>query len=481
MVNFVSGMKKLALILTLFVLTASYALANQIDSSKTWSLQMCVDYALENNLSIRQSAKQVEIQENNYIQSKYARLPNLNASSNLNFNVGRSIDPFTNTFENQTIASNSIGLSSSVTVYSGNRIHNTIQANEASYQAAMQGYEVLKNQISLQVVLAYLQIVQAEENLKTAESQLELSVSQLERTRKLLEAGTIDQGALYSMEAQVANDRVNKVNAQNQVQLGYNSILNLLQIPIDMEFEIQVEEINKLPEMPTESLQQIYEQALIFLPEVQQGEYQLSQAGHNEKVARSAYYPSIVAFGNLSTVYSESARQGTGNFQIQPIGFLNDGSQTPVYSLFPEYQSVPYSDQLNDNFGITFGASLSVPIFNNMRTSTSVQNAQINSEIAQLQYENILTTLRSEVTTAYTNLLAAKSRYDAAVSNEDAQRLNYEYAQKRFNAGLLNSVDLLNAKNLWFQSQNQLLNAKYEYVFRNLLIQYYLGNPLKLN
>jgi outer membrane protein len=257
-------------------------------------------------------------------------------------------------------------------------------------------------------------------------------------------------------------------------------MLNLLQIPLDTEFRIKQEKVDAIPEMPTEGITDIYERALGILPEIQQSQNQILQAMYNEKIARSAFSPSVSVFGNLSTVYSESARQPNGQYSVATIGYV-EGINELVQTFIPLYQSIPYSGQIQDNFGVTFGASVSVPIFNGMRNSTNLENAKLNSEIAQIQYESIKTNLRSEITNAYTNLLAAKSRYDASINNEKAQKLNYDYAEKRFAAGLINSTELMTAKNLWFQSQNMLLNAKFEYVFRSLLIQYYLGNPLELN
>ncbi|MBR9860626.1 TolC family protein [bacterium] len=462
-----------------FLLCTSLFASAQNDTA--WDLQFCIEYALEHNLTIQQAEKQVEIQENNLSQSKYSRYPTLNASSNLNFNIGRSIDPFTNTFENQTIASNSFSLTSGITLYSGNRINSTIKMNEAAYRASKYGKDVAVNQIKLAVVSAYLQIVQSEESLKNAESQKEITESQLERSKKLYKAGNVDQGAVLNLQAQLANDQVQIVTAQNQVQIAYNNMANLLQVPIDQDFRIKVININEIPEMPLESIATIYAQALSLLPEIQQSELQMEQAKFNQNVAQSAFLPTVSAYGNVNTVYSESAVQPiSGQINFRTIGLVS-GTGQEVVTAVPVYQEIPYSSQLSDNLGQTVGVSVSIPILNGGRNATNFQNAKLNYEIAEIQLENSKNTLRSDITTAYTNLMAAKSRYTAAVSSEEAQRKNYEYSQKRFDAGLLNSTELLNAKNNWFMAQTLLVNAKYEYVFRNLLIKFYQGESLQLN
>lgn len=450
-----------------------------------WDLQRCIDHAVSHNISILQSIKQTEIQENNLKQSKYALAPTLNASSNLNFNVGRSIDPFTNTFENQTISSHSYSMTASAILFNGNRLTNMIKLNESAYQATSYGQDLMVNQTKLAVVTAYLSIVQAEENLKNASSQFDLSTNQLDQAQKMYDVGSIDRGSLLNIQAQLANDRMGVVNAQNQVQLAYNTMMNLLQIPLDESFELEVVDIDELPSMPGESIVMIYEQALGVLPEIQQSQHQLQQAMYSEKVSKAGFYPSINIYGNLNSVYSQSAREllDPMDFETFTIGYVDDVDQTLVKTIQPvtEFGDIPYGQQIGDNFGQIFGLSMSIPIFNGLQTVTQVENAKLNTEIAELQLDNVKTTLRSEITLAYTNLLAARSRYDAAVSSEEAQRMNYEFSEKRFNAGLLNGTDLLNAKNMWIQSQTQLVNAKYEYVFRNLLIRYYQGVELSLN
>ena len=449
---------------------------------KQWSLQDCIDYALENNISLKQGELQNEILQNNLTQTKWNRLPNLNASASHNYNIGRTIDPFTNTFIDRNIQSNAFSLTSGVTLYSGGRINNSIKQTQTAYDASSEGQEALKNQISLSVATAYLQIIQAEENLKLADAQVEITEAQLERARKLVSSGLDNKAIVYGLEAQLANDRVQSINAQNQIQLAYNNMLNLLQIDNNTPFEIKLIDIDTLPEYTEESIASIYDLAIQNMPEVKQAELSVLESQLSQKVVGASRYPTLSAYGNLNTVYSETGIElAEVSTQLTTIGYTKTTNEE-VLSLIPvqKYVQSSFGNQLNNNLGRSVGLSLSVPVFNNFRTSTSYENAKLNTEINELNLVQTKNQLRSDITTAYTNMKAAKSRYDAAVLNESAQFNNYDFNQKRFDAGILNSTDLLNAKNMWTQAQNQLINAKYEYVFRIMILEFYKGNDIRL-
>jgi outer membrane protein len=467
-------------IFTLF-LFFTYSLSAQ--TAEKWSLQMCVDYALEHNTSIQQNMLQGEILTNNLNQSKLSRIPTLSGSGNHNYNIGRTIDPFTNTFDNTTIQSNSFSLSSGVLLYGGSQVNNRIKQSTVATDANAKSTEVIHNQIALSVATTYLQIIQAEENLKVADAQQLLTKSQLERALLLEKSGAANQSNTLMLKAQSASDQVAKVNAQNAIQIAYNTLINLMQLPLDQAMEIEQMDITSLPEYPSESVAQIYELALSNLPEIQQGELQIRQSELGEKIAGAGLQPTLSAYGNVNTVYSQSGKdiRVTEDFNTVPIGFTKDGLE-PVLQPQPVtiISDKAFGSQLTDNLGQQVGVSLSVPIFNGYRNRTALENAKVNTKISELTLENTKNQLRNDVTTAYTNLKAAKSRYDAALLNTEAQQLSFDFSQKRFNAGVMNSVELLTAKNLWNQAQVQTLNAKYEYVFRALIIDFYKGNQLKL-
>ena len=452
-------------------------------STEGWNLRKCIDYALEYNVSIQQNKLQGEILTNNLKQAQLSRIPSLNGSGSHAYNIGRAIDPFTNTFDNATIQNNSFSLSSGVILYGGSQINNAIKQNELGNRANDASTKVIKNQIALSVASTYRQIVQAEENLKVAESQKQITKSQLDRASKLVVSGSTNRSAELGLQAQLANDQVNIINSQNAIQLGYNTLMNLMQYPIDEVLEIEQIDIVNLPESILESVENIYEQALSNLPEIRQAEIRIEQGKIGEKVAGAGLQPTLSAFGNINTVYSQSGKQvtTTDDIEIFPIG-VTENSLEPVISARNKtiITDKTFSNQLSDNLGQQVGLSLSVPIFNGFRSRTAVQNAKVNSKINKLNLDNTKNQLRNDVTTAYTNLKVAKSGFNAAAISEEAQRLNFEFAQKRFEAGASSNVDLLTAKNQWMQAQIQLLNAKYEFVFRTLIIDFFKGQELKL-
>ncbi|MDB9881777.1 TolC family protein [Bacteroidia bacterium] len=469
--------KAILILLTLFALNAS---AQDVEK---WNLQKCVDYALEHNTSVQQGELQGEILSNNLRQAKLGRVPTLNGSGNHNYNIGRTIDPFTNTFSTTTIQSNSFSLSSGVLLYGGSQVNNSIKQSQKATEANKQSIEVVRNQIALSVATTYLQIIQSEENLSIAESQLEITKNQLDRALKLVQSGSVNQSTSLNLKAQLANDRVNVINAQNSIQLGYNALINLMQFPLDQNFEIERNINTQTPTLPSESVATLYEMALENLPEIKQAELQITQSQLGEKVAAGGLQPSLSAYGNINTVYSQSGKEinTTGQYDLVPIGYTKT-SLEPVLQPQPitEIKDKAFGNQISDNLGQQVGISLSVPVFNGYRNKTAFENAKLNTKIFELALDNTKNQLRNDITTAYTKLKAAKSRYDASKLSEEAQKLNFEFSQKRFDAGMMNGVDLLTAKNQWSQSLTQMLNAKYEYIFRALIIEFYKGNKLSL-
>ncbi len=467
-------------ILTIFLFSA-FRISAQ--TAEKWDLRKCIDYALDNNVSVQQNELQGEILNNNLKQAQLSRVPSLNGSGSHAYNIGRAIDPFTNTFDNATIQNNSFSLSSGVLLYGGSQINNTIKQNKLGTRVNDESSEVIRNQIALSVASTYLQIVQAEENLNVAETQKQITKSQLDRATKLVASGSSNRSAELSLRAQLANDQVSIISSQNAIQIGYNTLMNLMQYPLDEALEIEQVAIANLPEIVTESVADIYQQALLNLPEIRQAELQIEQGKVGEKLAGAGLQPTLSAFGNINTVYSQSGKQvtTTDDIELFPIGFTENNLE-PVISARNKtiITNKAFSNQLSDNLGQQVGLSVSVPIFNGYRSRTAVQNARVNSKINKLNLDNTKNQLRNDVTTAYTNLKTAKSRHNAATISEKAQRLNFEFAQKRFEAGASNNIDLLTAKNQWSQAQTQLLNAKYEFVFRTLIINFYKGKELKL-
>jgi outer membrane protein len=465
-------------------LAISFVSFMSINAQETseWTLQKCIAYALENNTNIQQNILQGEIAKNNLKQSKLSRIPTLNGSGNHNYNIGRTIDPFTNSFNNTSIQSNSFSISSGLLLYGGSQVNNTIKQNRLAIEANKAGTAVIRNQIALSVSSTFLQIIQAEENLKLAKSQNEITKSQLDRAQILLKNGATNRSTVLNLQAQSANDLVNIINAKNAIQIGYNTLMNLMQYPLDQPLLINVDIAINEPNNLYESVKDIYEIALQNLPEIKQAKALITQNQYGEKVAGSRLQPTISAYGNINTVYSQSGKSvNFGDTTFVPIGFTeNTLENVLVPNIETTYSDKAFSNQLSDNLGQQVGLSISVPLFNGYRNRTVVENAKMNTKISELNLQSTKNQLRNDVTSAYTNLKIARSRYEANTQNAKAQKLNFEFSQKRYDAGAMNSVDLLTAKNQWSQAQMQLLNAKYELVFRTLIIDFYKGEELSL-
>lgn len=470
-------MTKLFLTLSLFGFLSLHA-----QDSSPWTLQKCISYALENNTNVQQNILQGEIAKNNLKQSKLSRIPTVNGNGNHNYNIGRTIDPFTNSFNNTTIQSNSFSISSGVLLYGGSQVNNTIKQNRSAIEANEAGSAVIRNQIALSVSSTFLQIIQAEENLKLARSQNEITKSQLERAQILFQNGATNQSTVLNLKAQSANDVVNIINAENAIQIGYNTLMNLMQYPLDQPLKINADMAISEPQQLTESVREIYESALQNLPEVRQAQALIDQSKYSEKVAGARLQPTISAYGNVNTVYSQSGKSiSFGDTSFIPIGYTENTLETVlVPNVETNYVDKAFGNQLSDNLGQQVGFSIAVPLFNGYRNRTVVENAKMNTKISELNLQSTKNQLRNDVTNAYTNLKVAQSRYEANIQNANAQKLNFEFSQKRFDAGAMNSVDLLTAKNQWSQAQMQLLNSKYEWVFRTLIINFYKGKELSL-
>ena len=445
------------------------------------SLTQCINIAKAKNISLQQAQLSLASGKIQLDQSKTNRLPNLNGNAGHNYNFGRSIDPFTNQFVNQSIQSNNFSLSSNVTLFNGFQLQNTIKQNENNLKVAEKDLEVLNNNISLSVATLYLQILLNEEQLKNSLQQKTLTEAQLKRARQMYEAGNISRSSVVNLEAQLSNDDMAIVNAKNTIRNGYAQMATLLQMTNYEDFTIENPVVN-VPASPTPTVAQIIEKSLNVMPEIERDKLQLQSSLIGLEIAKGAYYPRLVLFGNMNTVYSQSRKERydiSTNFVT--IGTV-EGTNQNVISPFNSYKlrTTPFGQQLGDNFGQGIGLSLSVPIYNNHRVKNNIALSKIDYQNNELILKNTEQQLKNDIVTAHANYENASAQYTASIKNEEAQKLNFEFTNDRFEAGLLNSVELLNAKNQWSTAQINASQAKYEYVFRKLILDFYQGIPLSI-
>lgn len=452
------------------------------NAQNTWDLKRCIDYAISKNIQVKQNDLQVDIAKKNIDQSYATLAPAISGSANHVYNIGRRIDPFTNQFANSSVQSNNFSLSAQVNLFSGFTSINSIRQNQTSLVAAQFDNEKLRNDISVNVANAFLQVMFAQEQLKNMQNQLDITSQQVKRNQILFDAGTIAQGALLDLQATQANDELNVITAQNTYDLAKLNLTQLLNLTDDEAkgFEIERPKEDQQIEVLTDTVPaSIYAEAVNLRPEMKAADVRINNSKVQLAVARGSYYPSLSAFASIGTGYSQLQREVVStSFNFVQVGVTQSGE--PVYTSVanPTTQLTPFGRQLNTNLNKSFGFSLNVPIFNGLQTRTNVSKAKINYEISKLNYDQAELTLRKSIEQAYYDARAAYKKYVASQKSVEAAALAFKFSTERFDAGLLNTVDYSTSKNRLMLAESNLLQAKYDYVFKSKLLSFYRGKPL---
>ncbi|MGC9471604.1 MAG: TolC family protein [Bacteroidales bacterium] len=443
--------------------------------TEPWTLEQCIRHALDNNIQIKQQELNTQYQENAFEQSRYDLLPNLNASASHNYSFGRALDETTYGFIESTerIQTNNFQAGSGVTLFNGLQKINTIKQNRYNLLASREDLEKMKNDISLNIALAYLQILFNEELMEVARNQLEVTRLQVERTRKLVEAGSLPHGSLLEIQAQEAAEELQLVNSQNQYDISLLNLAQLLELDSVGDFTIARPELDVPDEDQLSlSVRDIYARAEAILPQVKSAEYSLMGSQTSLKIARGARSPSLSMNLFSSTGYSDARERMVTDETGMPV-------IDPVTNL-PTYEPYPFWDQMDDNITYGFGFSLSIPIFNQMRTQTGIKNARIQVMNARLALENTKKQLYKEIQQKYADALAALKKYNASLKTLSSMQESFRYTEQKFNVGLVTSVEYNTAKNQLTRTESDLLQAKYEYIFQLKVLEFYTGEPLEL-
>ncbi len=459
-------------------------------SPQTWSLQDCIDYALQNNLQLRQNALNNRVTANNLLQSRAERLPNLNASAGQSYNAGRSIDPFTNQFTTDVIRSNNFSVSMSIPVFTGFRIKNTITQNQVLLQAGEQDLAQAQNDLQLNIAGAYLNILLNRELVKNAELQRQNTDTQIERLRKLIAAGVLPEIDLYDLLAQAATNDQQIVSSRNALMLSELSLKQLLQLPAQDSINIQTPVLSD-PVLGSPALPQlVYEQAETTQPNIKSADLNTEAARLGVEIAQSNRYPSISINGVAFTGYSSAQSQffegdGTTQSVFLPIGFLADDPSRIVLTEreIPNGEVIDFTfgRQLKEAFRQNVGVTVQIPIFNRFQVDNAVKNAKINVERAQLNAQLTRNQLRQTIEQAYADVLAAQATYAATQERIRALETSLEAIEKRLQAGTANSIDFTLAQNQLNAARTDQLRAKYETIFRQKVLDFYQGKELSLD
>ncbi len=451
-------------------------------SQKQFTLMECVEMALENNLQLRGIEFNKQNAEISLTQSRHAQLPNLGFSANFGNSFGRTVDPTSNSFISQSILSNGLSVNTGVLLFNGFRVQNTIEQNKLGTIAASKDIEQLRRDISLNVASAYLNILFANENIAIAENQLEQTMAQRDVMSRMIRVGNSPENAIFDLDAQIAQNEQTIVTARNSKDMALLTLRQLIRldptIPLDITTPTVTPDVGFLEFL---TIEELMESAFQNQVGIEAARLRVNMAEKGEKIASAGFYPSLTAGFNLITNFSNRFQQLAGfensvsnldvliNGQTVTVGFPN---QTPVF------EGIPYFDQLNNNLSYGVGLNLSVPIYSNYNVRAAKNRAVVATESAKNNLEIQKDNLRVTVMQSYTEAKAAKARYAASEKSFLAQSNVLENAKKRFEAGSINSFELVRVKALQEAAQNNLLIAKYDLFFRLKVLDFYLGKPI---
>lgn len=445
-----------------------------------WTLQQCIDYALKYNPTLKQNELTTEINAVNLKQSKYNILPTLNGGANHTYNIGRTIDRYTNTFANATVLSENFYLASGVTLWSGLQQYNLIKRNQYTYLASLSTYEQQKYDLALNVSSAFLQVVYNQELLKVATQQADISNQQLERTQKLADAGSMAMSSVYDIKAQLATDQYSQVNAQNNYNLSMLSLKQLLYLDTLDNFDIERPNLlQSLENLAAYNPLDIYNSSLKTQPRIKSAEYTLMSSEKNLSYARGRISPTLSFNASIGTGYSGLARDIVNeSYSYEAVGATASGEVVYAPNPVVTTRKTPWDVQFSDNINKSLGFTLNIPLFNGLSTYSNVQTAKLQLLSNKYNYDIIRQQLYKTIVQAHTDAQGALNKYAAAKAAYEASDQAFNYAQQKFNAGVLNSFDYNNSKNRLLKTQTDMLNAQFDFAFRLKVLDYYQGKPL---
>ncbi|MCE7071509.1 TolC family protein [Dyadobacter sp. CY327] len=491
------SLRKSALLFIVFCVcvagNTAFAQKDTSQAANTYSLEDCIRIALETNPSIKISELTVQTNGNIYAQSKWQRWPSISFSASQGFSSGRNIDPFTNQFVQQNVNSNNYQLGGQLTLFNGFQIKNNIKFNNENYKASAKDLDAARNDIMLNVALSYLQVMTNIELIGVARLQVEASQLQVDRTAKLVEAGTLAESNLLDLKAQLANDELTLVNAENNLETAKLNLKQFMNMPGSEPINVvMIQVADPTLQAYDATIQEIFEVALGNLPQMQAAELRIAAAKTNIDLAKGAALPSLTLNGGIYTAFSSAAPDerfvgdGTGftiTDVISPTDYVViDNKQVPLVQKIRtqngEMRTFRYLDQLNFNRNSAVNLNLTIPIFTNFRVKYNVANAKIQQKTYEYQAQQVQLTIRKNVEQAYIDMNNAAKRYSATANQVQALQETFRVSQVRFDVGAINSVEYNIAKANLDRANGNLVQAKYDYVFRTKILDFYMNRPL---
>lgn len=438
------------------IISIALIFSEKCHAQTPYSLEQCVNHAIENNIQIKQQQLNVNYHENQLKQSKFNLAPNVNANTGYSYNFGKTTGS-DNTFADENSHSVDFGLSADVMLFNGMTKQNTIKKRDLELQSVVKDLEKAKDDISLAVVQAYLEILFNKELVATSKEQINVTTQQLEYNQKQVEAGNMAKGKIFETEAQLANEELTLTNYENQLQLSLLDIMQLLELPVTDDFDIVIPEFNA-DELGIELLSSnsVFAKAVAERPEIISKELQLQSVEKDMSIAKAQLYPYLIGGLNYNTFYNNT------------------------YVDFVTGDDIPFGDQLDNNRRGTAYLSLRIPIFNGWSVKTNEQNSKISYENSKHELQLEKNNLLKEIQQVHANAMAAMKKYYSSEKAVQSTEEAFRYVEEKFNLGIVTPLEYNDAKNRVTNAQSSFIQAKYEYIFRIKILEFYNGKEITL-
>jgi len=466
---------------TYTILIIVFLLGFNLQAQEKWTLESCINHAITNNIQIKQQELNTKYYQNLERQSKFSILPNLNTGANQTYTFGRSIDPYTNEFSTDNFRSNNFSVNSSMTIFGGLQKINNVRKSNFDLQASIQDLQKAKNDIALNIAAAYLQVLYNEEMFKAAELQLGVTKLQHDKTQRLVEAGSLAKGSLLEVDAQIASEELQLINLENQLLISNLTLKQILDLDSVANFNIDKPIIENLDgKLIVYSVDQIFNEAITNLPQIKSAEYKVKSSEADLCSAKGGMSPRLSLNAGWGTGYSEARTKGQYVPTTVEIGYTESGESVFADSYSYVSENYPFSEQFKDNASTSLSFNLSIPIFNNWQVNTNISNAKISLLNSKLSLDLTKQQLYKEIQQAYADAIAAFRKYNAATKALASIQESFRYTQQKFDVGMVSSFDFNAAKNNLLKAESDVLQAKYEYVFKSKILDFYRGDTIKL-
>jgi outer membrane protein len=440
-------MKKILILIFTCLISSQVLIFSQ---QKVWSLEECIKYAIQNNIQIKQQVIQTEVQQNSLDLSKTQLWATLNGEAQYSYSYGHALSQTSYQFFS-SVTSDYFYLGGTMPVFNGLQYYNSIRKNKYLVLASQQDLQDITDNVALNVALAYLQILLNKELVAANENQLNITLQQIEKTRKLVDAGSVAKGNLLEIEAQAAQEELSLITQKNLLETSILNLTQLLELKTPTGFEVVVPEINIDPNaIISGNIDDIYTIAEKNRPEIKSSELKLRASEYSLKMAKGGRSPVLALNYSVTSQYTSSS---SDNFSTQFKTYRNEGA----------------------------GLTLNIPILNGWQVNKNISNSKLNVETSQYNLEGTQKQLYKNIQQAYTDAVAALKKYNVSLKAIASTEESFRYTEQKFNVGMVTSVDYNASKTQLLKSQSDMAQAKYEFIFKTKVLDFYKGLPLTLN